>query len=250
MEIGKLLTVSYLYRRWKKLNLLHRIFYVLIVLVLVFLTSLEVIGFLSQSHSKTSLNLRMAETKIRSLNNEEAIIKGQMSVVDTTLAGLPRSYVTRRIKERKKAGYSEKEARLLDISKEKALLETQILQDKERAGPIFAVARIMKVNETNAIAIFILLLVLVLEPLSIGLTVATSSAWLMQKEIPKTKPKEDRTLSELNSLRKKHNLTALKLQSITGRKKLKTCEGWLKGASPIPPRALQAVYAWAEQQNT
>ena len=53
MEIGKILTISYLYRSRHKNNTMTKTWYILIVFVLIFLTSFEVLGFLSQCHQKS-----------------------------------------------------------------------------------------------------------------------------------------------------------------------------------------------------
>lgn len=81
MEIGKILTVSQLYRHWQKLNGFTRTLYMLIISVLVFLTSIEIIGFLSQSHMSVTRELRIAESTLNSLKNEAAILKEQISVI-------------------------------------------------------------------------------------------------------------------------------------------------------------------------
>jgi len=116
MEIGKVLSVSYLYRNWQKLGGLSRFLYILIVSILVFITSIEIIGFLSQSHMNGSRRARITETALRSLKNEAQILKQHIAVIDNTLAGLPVSHVSRRIQERKKAGYEKKLARLLETA--------------------------------------------------------------------------------------------------------------------------------------
>ena len=249
MEIGKILIVSYLYLNWQKLNRLTRVLYFLILSVLVLLTSIEILGFLSQSHSSSTRDLMITRATIIALEKEENLLKGQMSVIDTTLEGLPSGYVTRRIKERKASGYDEKQERLLKIAKEHAQLAKRIILERECAGPVFAAARIMKINESDAIALFILFLVSVLEPLSIGLTVAASAAWTRQRIVPEMKLKPDTSIGEINEIQDKYHLTADQLAKITGRKKTKTCQAWLNGTTPVPPRALKAVEKWVEKQT-
>lgn len=255
MEIGKVLTVSYLYRNWPKLNRFSRFLYMLIVSILVFITSIEMIGFLSQSHMNGSRGLLITETTLRSLKNEAQILKQQIAVIDNTLAGLPVSHVSRRIKERKAAGYEKKQARVLEISKNQSQLETELLKNRQWAGPIFAIARIMKVKESDVAAMFILFLVLVLEPLSIGLTLAASASWVTPESAPQKKPKPNGNTDpvssspteELRSLCNEFNLTIPQIADITGRKKQKTCEGWLNGTTPVPERALSAVQKWVQK---
>ena len=249
MEIGKILVVSHLYRSWETLRWPSRIFYSLVVFVLVVLTSMEVVGFLSQSHEYATHDLRIAETNLNALRSEAAVIREELSVIDSTLAGLPNSHVTRRIEERNKSGYREKQARLLEIVKQEGSIQTRIISEQQNAGPIFAVARIMNIKDTDAVALLVLLLVLVLEPLSIGLTVATTAAWMARKSTPKRNPESVSLDKEFIELTEKHNLTIGQIVQITGRKKPKTCEEWLNGKAPVPPKALKAIKAWANTQG-
>ncbi len=254
MEIGKILTVAHLYRNWSTLKRLVRNLYILIISVLVLLTSIEVIGFLSLSHANAVQNLRGTETALEGLHKEATILKEQLATLDATLAGLPASYVTRRIRERQKAGYPQKQARLLEIAKQRTELETRLIADQKNSGPIYAVAQILRINETDAIALLILILVSVLEPLSIGLTVATSAAWA-KMETPSRqclpqKVEDTDTDQELTSIVKQYNLSVAQLANITGRKKIKTCKAWLDGTTPVPVKALQAVRAWTHKHKT
>ena len=253
MEVGKILIVSHVYRQWRKLNGFQSTLYILIVSFLVFLTSMEVTGFLTQSHVSITHDLQINENVLNSLKEEAAILEEQISIIDNTLAGLPISHVSRRIKEREVVSYDKKQERLLEISKQKAQLEAQIIKDREFAGPIFAVARVMKINATDAIAIFILFLVLVLEPLSIGLTVAANAAWIPAEKMSEMKsqpPLQTRDPADvLMAICKEYQLTISELASITDRKKQKTCERWLNRTAPVPDRALRAVQAWANKQN-
>jgi hypothetical protein len=109
-------------------------FYSLIVFVLVVLTSIEVVGFLSQSHEYSSHDLRIAETDLNALKNEASAIKKELAIIDNTLAGLPNSHVTRRIEERKKMGYHEKQARVLEITKELGRIEPGLYASSKRPG--------------------------------------------------------------------------------------------------------------------
>ncbi|MDQ1334663.1 MAG: hypothetical protein QG552_1613 [Thermodesulfobacteriota bacterium] len=95
MEIGKILTVAHLYRNWEKLGGLIRSLYILIVSVLVLLTSVEVIGFLSLSHTNATKNMRTTRTALEGLEKEATILQKQILTIDATLAGLPTLHVTR-----------------------------------------------------------------------------------------------------------------------------------------------------------
>ncbi|MDY6789697.1 MAG: hypothetical protein SWH54_00330 [Thermodesulfobacteriota bacterium] len=182
MELGKLLTVVHLHRKWKGLNFIMRGFYMAVIAALVMITSVEILGYLSQSHVTGTRELSAARTALVALDREEKILSESIKTIDTTLAGLPDTFVTKRIKEREAAGYGRMQVRLVEISKERSDLEKQCITDRAFSAPVFAAAKTFGIDPTRAASIFILVLVLVLEPLSIGLAVATSSAWGCKKE--------------------------------------------------------------------
>ncbi len=181
MELGKILTVVHLHRNWKQSNILTKFFYIMVVGTLTLITSVEVMGFLSQQHTITIQDLKTTESTIELLDQEAMVLESQITETDKTLDGLPRAFVTKRFREREKAGYFLKQNRLLEIKREQTKLNAQYISSKEYAGPVFSTARILGVDEQKTISIFILILVAILEPLSIGLTIATSAAWNKMK---------------------------------------------------------------------
>lgn len=251
MEIGKILTISHLYRSWKENNFLVKTGYIFIVLILTFLTSIEVMGFLSQCHQKGIQGNYLIQSKIDALNKEESVIKNQLYVIDQTLKGLPETYVSRRINERKNSGYHQKQERLLEIINEKANQESQLISDEDNSNSVFAIADVFGLKNSIVITIFIPFLVLILEPLAIGLTIAVNSAWMNQNANLLQKNhlvKKSDLSTKLKILQEKYNLSVSQIAQITGRKKLKTCEGWLRGSIPTPPRALAELQAWVEKE--
>jgi hypothetical protein len=64
MEIGKILTISHLYRNWKKYALPVRVWYILIISVLTLLTSLEVMGFLSRCYQDATKDNSLSIPKL------------------------------------------------------------------------------------------------------------------------------------------------------------------------------------------
>ena len=182
MELGKLLTVIHLHRQWKGLRFFMRGFYVVVITALVMITSFEILGYLSQSHVQGTRDLTLGRTALVALEHEEQLLTGSIETIDITLAGLPETFVTKRIRERQAAGYDQMRARLVEIAKERSDLEKQCITNRAYAAPIFAAAGIFGIDATRAASIFILVLVMVLEPLSIGLAVAASSAWACKNE--------------------------------------------------------------------
>ena len=72
LEIGKLVTVSWLYQNWKETPKLLKSYLVFAVVVLMFVTSLGIFGFLSKAHidqtlqgGDNSLQITLIENKIK-----------------------------------------------------------------------------------------------------------------------------------------------------------------------------------------
>jgi len=55
LEIGKLVTASYVYRQWDSINTLMKSYLIISVVVLSLLTSMGIFGFLSKAHSDQNL---------------------------------------------------------------------------------------------------------------------------------------------------------------------------------------------------
>jgi hypothetical protein len=255
MEIGKILTVSHIYRTWQNDGVLIKFVFVLIVFILTTLTSFEVVGFLSQSHQKTFQGNYAIQSKIDALNNEESILKSQIEMIDITLKGLPDTHVTRRIQERKNYGYAVKQNKLIEIINERAKLEARLISSDDNLNPISSISKILKVDDSIVISIFIPFIVLILEPLSIGLTIAANAAWLNYYKDHNSAPSIDRhniinSTEMFKTLLSKHNLTISEVAKITGRKKLKTCESWIDGTIPTPPRVMAKIQTWIEKQKS
>lgn len=259
LELGKILTVVHLHRNWKRLNFISRSFYIFVIAALVLITSCEVLGYLTQRHAVATNGLFSVNENIKSLENESDILKDQIKIIDDTLAGLPETYVTRRITERQAAGYEKKQARVLEIAGQITALKVRQSKSIAFDGPVYATGRLFGLNESQVITLFILLLVAILEPLSIGLTVATSMSWqkrntektvnqTIKKAVIETNLKNSRN-NELMRISDKYGLKADDIARITRKKKNRAVHRWLSDNAEIPESALNKIRLWT-QQNT
>jgi hypothetical protein len=177
MELGKILAVVHLHRNWRSVGWCVRFFFITVIGALTFITSMEVLGFLTQRHAGSTKALAAIDSKVSELAREAEILRGHIAVVDQTLAGLPAGYVTKRFREREAAGYDKMRDRLLEIAQETSGLKSSKIENAAYSAPIFAASRIFGLDPQKTISVFVLILVAVLEPLAIGLAVATSSLW-------------------------------------------------------------------------
>lgn len=278
LELGKILAVVFLHRHWGVLAWPARVMYGCVIGVLLMITTCEVFGYLSLNHkSATAGAVRLIDLD-RALEDEFLLLEGQVRVIDETLAQLPAGYVSRRIRERKAAGYDEKQGRMRDIVRARADLAEAMADETKTAGPVMAVAGLIGVEASRVALWFILVLVGVLEPLSVGLAVAVSGVWATteagwvnhpvavlhggheeheerqeeeKKEdepevveadvVPDEVAEGDANYLRLSAISREHGLTAREIMKITRKKKVETVVGWLDGSGPVPDKAIRAL---------
>mgnify|MGYP007026221088 CR=1 FL=1 len=64
LEVGKLITASFLYRYWKVVNWLQKCYMTLSVLILIGITSMGIFGFLSNSYMGATVEFDTLLTKL------------------------------------------------------------------------------------------------------------------------------------------------------------------------------------------
>lgn len=72
LELGKLVSTSWLFRNWNKANVLLKTYMTIAVLVLICITSLGIFGFLTAAFQKSSLETELAATKITTLEEQKS----------------------------------------------------------------------------------------------------------------------------------------------------------------------------------
>ncbi len=267
MELGKILVVVYLHRNWGEMFIATRMMYIGVAGVLLMITTCEVLGYLSLNHRVVASGTETLIAADHALRVEADLLADQVRVIDETLAQLPEGFVSRRINERKAAGYGDKQARLLEIVRKRAELAGRLKGETGAAGPVFAVAEIFNLDGRKVALFFILVLVGVLEPLSVGLAVAVSAVWDSVDDEPEVEPEvvvdpeELPIAAEVKGTARRaptknhvmlmdivgqYNFTVADLMRITGKKQEKTVQEWLKDQRSIPDKAIRAIVKYVQ----
>ncbi len=79
LEVGKLITASWLYRHWKQTRFLLKTYLTIAVVVLSLITSMGIFGFLSKAHLEQNLAEDTVTQRIEIINNK---IKSQETYID------------------------------------------------------------------------------------------------------------------------------------------------------------------------
>ena len=86
LEVGKLVTASWLYRHWKQTKFLLKTYLAIAVVVLSLITSMGIFGFLSKAHLEQNLAENTVTQRIdiinSKINSEETYIERQNAVIE------------------------------------------------------------------------------------------------------------------------------------------------------------------------
>ena len=217
LEVGKLVAASWLYHNWRSdIPKLLKGYLFTAIIVLIFITSMGIFGFLSKAHldqvKPTSGNNIKIELIDKQINQQNTIIDRAQKTLDLLDKGLEvyidKEYVSRGLKERKKqeeernilnTAINEASDKIAELTNKKATL--QLEQDKIEAevGPIKYIAELIYGDQAkdyfdDAVRIVILVLIFVFDPLAVLLLIAANISlrqWRMKKNLVKESKKVD-----------------------------------------------------------
>ena len=198
LEVGKLVAASWLYNNWRNKLVPKTIkaYLTFAVIVLIFITSMGIFGFLSKAHldqvQPTSSNNIKIELIDKQIDQQELIItraNKTLSLLDSTLEKyVDMEYVTRGLKEREKQkperdtltlAINEASDKIAELSDQKGSL--QLEQDKIEAevGPIKYIAELIYGEQAQdyfdkAVRWVIIVLIFVFDPLAVLLLIAAN----------------------------------------------------------------------------
>ena len=216
LEVGKLVAASWLYQNWRNdVPRLLKAYLFTSIIVLVFITSMGIFGFLSKAHldqvqptSGNELNIRVIDKQI---NQQEVIIaraEKTLNQLDKALdVYIDKEYVSRGLKERNKqkeerdllnTTINEATAKIVELNKTKSTIELEQIKIEAEVGPLKYVAELIYGDEAknhfdSAVRIVILILIFVFDPLAVLLLIAANISlrqWKSKKESIKTDEKE------------------------------------------------------------
>ena len=270
LEVGKLVAASWLYHNWNSdVPRLLKSYLFIAIIVLVFITSLGIFGFLSKAHldqvkptSSNNIKIELLDNQIKS---QEIIIErsqNTLTLLDKALeVYIDKEYVTRGLKERKKQkperdaltlAINEASDKIAELSDKKGSLKLE--QDKIEAevGPIKYVAELIygenaKDMFDHAVRVVILILIFVFDPLAVLLLIAANISlrqWRKKRNLVESEEKFD--LEErLERERKKAKRFKDKSRDY---KKMVTTLGDFKDMSPDEIKVkLDQIYDWNDK---
>jgi len=270
LEVGKLVAASWLYHNWNSdVPRLLKSYLFGAIIILIFITSLGIFGFLSKAHldqvKPTSSNAIKIQVIDKQINQQNLIIERaekQITLLDKALeVYIDKEYVSRGLKERKKQeeertllnnAINEASDKIAELTNQKA--ELSLAQDKIEAevGPIKYVAELIygenaQDNFDKAVRFVILILIFVFDPLAVLLLIAANISlrqWRKKRNLIKSEEKfnlEEQLERERSKLKKVREKTR-------DYRKMVTKIGDFKDMSPDEIKVkLDQIYDWNDK---
>lgn len=261
LEVGKLVTASWLYRNWESIPILLKSYLTIAVVVLMFITSMGIFGYLSKMHIEQNAPIYNNELKIeriiKKIESEERIIHDAEKVIkqlDDSIQTLieydrirgPTGAIASRNaqkQEREELNSIIKNSQetIDSLTDEKLELETEIKQAEVEVGPIKYISKLIYDDNTKAdmestVRAVILTLVFVFDPLAVLLVVAANMSMVNTKKL-KIKSSNDKDIIHFEKTISKEldeisNLIDDIAEKKEGDQLYSTYEEWIKDAFP------------------
>jgi len=208
LEIGKLVTASWLYQNWKRVPLLLRNYLTGAVIVLMFITSMGIFGFLSKAHIDQTLltgdNTLLIEQIDNRISREQRNIDDAEKVISTldqqvqTLINYdrirgPEGALATREKQKEERDELNKiinntYTRINDLQNEKLSYEKEQLELEADVGPIRYIAEFVYRDKATkevleeAVRWVIIVIIFVFDPLAVLLLIAANMTWKFKQD--------------------------------------------------------------------
>jgi hypothetical protein len=212
LEASKLVVASWLYRNWKEIPKIFKVYFLTALVILMMLTSMGIFGYLSKAHLDQAVPTGNVASEVAILDEKIAIQKeninaarrqiSQMdSINDQTISrtddakGIERANQIRRSQQKERARLldeiSSAQKEISKLNDQKAPIAKDLRKIEAEVGPIKYIAAIIYGEDTDtdvlekAVRFVILMIVAVFDPLAVLMLVAAN--WNMKniKPVPK-----------------------------------------------------------------
>ena len=221
LEVGKLVTASWLYQNWRNKNLGRALktYLFTAVIVLIFITSIGIFGFLSKAHLDQVKPVGNNQLIISTIDKQIAFEEKQIARAESTIAILDAAmekyidmeYVTRGLKERKKQE-EEREAlnaviksstnKIVELNNEKFAVEKEQIALEADVGPLKYIAELVYGDQAKdmldeAVRGLIIIFIFVFDPLAVLLLVSANISFRTRKEQKENKINKRNQLADM-----------------------------------------------------
>ena len=203
LETGKLVTAAWVYHHWKRTPVLLKTYLISAVVVLMFITSMGIFGFLSKAHieqttvnSDNTLQIELIDTKIQRERDTIKRAENTLLQLDTALEKyVELGAVTKGLNARKEQEAERNELNttidestdaIATLTQKKSELNADRIAIEAEVGPIKYISELIYGESTtgvleDAVRGVILIIVFVFDPLAVLLLVAANQSLLQEQ---------------------------------------------------------------------
>ena len=204
LETGKLVTAAWVYHHWKRTPTLLKTYLISAVVVLMFITSMGIFGFLSKAHieqttinSDNTLQIELIDSKIERERTTIQRAENTLLQLDNALEKyVELGAVTKGLNARKdqqgerdelNATINESTNAITNLTQKKSELNAERIAIEAEVGPIKYIAELLYGESTtgvleDAVRGVILIIVFVFDPLAVLLLVAANQSLLQEQQ--------------------------------------------------------------------
>jgi len=221
LELGKLVAASWLYRNWDDAPKLIKYYLTVAVVILMFITSMGIFGYLSRAHLESSIlsttdvtaQVQTLNDSIESKERTKDLVVRQIETIDNSLIKyIELGAVSRGLKEKqaldkdRKALEEERrtiDSELINLKGELNKLTAEQKKIEVEVGPLKYIAELIYGSDAeshfdSAVRMVIIILILVFDPLAVILLIAANYKFTQQT----SKIQRDKRIEELKKLKK------------------------------------------------
>ena len=203
LETGKLVTAAWVYHHWKRTPVLLKTYLISAVVILMFITSMGIFGFLSKAHieqttvnSDNTLQIELIDSKIQRERDTIKRAENTLLQLDSALEKyVELGAVTKGLNARKEqqgernelnATIDESTNAIATLTQKKSQLNADRIAIEAEVGPIKYIAELIYGESTtgvleDAVRGVILIIVFVFDPLAVLLLVAANQSLLQEQ---------------------------------------------------------------------
>ena len=204
LETGKLVTAAWVYHHWKRTPTLLKTYLISAVVVLMFITSMGIFGFLSKAHieqttinSDNTLQIELIDSKIERERTTIQRAENTLLQLDKALEKyVELGAVTKGLNARKdqqgerdelNTTINESTNAITNLTQKKSELNAERIAIEAEVGPIKYIAELLYGESTtgvleDAVRGVILIIVFVFDPLAVLLLVAANQSLLQEQQ--------------------------------------------------------------------
>ena len=184
LDVGKLVTVSFLYKRGNTAPRMLRFYMIVATAVLMAITSVGAFGYLSAAFQGAIKDTKQQQILVSTAMEEKTKLEARKKEIDAQIANLPSHIVQGRQKliSAFKGEADRINLRLRQLDAELPKMRAQQITINTHTGPIVYISQAFNVSVEQAVKYVILIIIFVFDPLAIALLVAGNFLWETRKK--------------------------------------------------------------------